>query len=72
MPSGSLSLPSSEKKGLFFSGEEAGKMAMIDDLSQLWGLPPHLTPAGMPLNLDEAQIRFMEVCFLLLAHSSFP
>ena len=69
-PSGSLNVSSSDKKGLFFSAEEAGKMAMIDDFSQLWGLPPHLTPPGMPSNLDEAQIRFMEVRSSLLAHSS--
>ena len=47
-PSSSLNLSSSERRGLFFSAEEAGKMAMIDDLSQLWGLPPHLSPPGMP------------------------
>jgi len=64
-----LNLSSSDKKGLFFSAKEVGKMAMIDNFSQLWGLPPHLTPPGMPSNLYEAQIRFMEVCSSL-AHSS--
>jgi len=65
-----LNVSSSDKKGLFFSAKEAGKMAMIDDFSQLWGLPPHLTPPGTPSNLDEVQIRFMEVRSSLLAHSS--
>jgi len=65
-----LNVSSSDKKGLFFSAEEAGKMAMINEFSQLWGLPPHLTPPGTPLNLDEVQIRFMKVRSSLLAHSS--
>ena len=48
------------------STEHAGKIAMINDVAQLWGLPPYLTPEGTPASLEEAQVRFMEV------YSFFP
>jgi hypothetical protein len=73
---GSSSQPSAERKGLFFSAEYAGKVTMIDDMARLWGLPPHITPAGTPESLEEGQVRFMEVDSLLpmhisLAHTDF-
>ena len=33
-----------ERKGLFFSTEQVAKMTMINDMAQLWGLPPYITP----------------------------
>jgi len=55
---------------MFFSVEHTSKMAMINDMAQLWGLPPSLTPEGTPVSLEEAQVRFTEV-FSLLYHC-FP
>jgi len=57
----SLSLPSVGKRGLFFSLEQAGKIAMINDMAKLWGLPPYVTPEGTPPSFEEAQVRFVEV-----------
>jgi len=36
-------------------------MAMINDMAQLWRLPPSLTPKSTPANFEEAQVCFMEV-----------
>jgi len=62
---GSSSQPSVEKKGFFFSAEQAGKITMINKMAQLWGLPPYVTPEGISMSLKEAQVRFMEVYSLL-------
>jgi len=60
-----LPVPSSqafvERKGLFFSAGQAGNITMINDIAQLWGLPPHITPEDSPASLEEAQVCFMEV-----------
>jgi len=37
---GSSSHYSTKSKGHFFSVEHAGKIAMINDMAQLWGIPP--------------------------------
>ena len=58
---GSSSLLSIEKKGLFFSAEQASKIAMINNMAKLWGLPPYVTPEGTLPNLEDAQVRFVEV-----------
>jgi len=58
---GSSSLLSVGKRGLFFSAEQAGKIAMINDMTKLWGLPLYVTPEGTPPSFEEAQVRFMEV-----------
>jgi len=39
---------------------------MINDMVQLWGLPPYLTAEDTPASLEEAQVRFIEV------YSFFP
>jgi len=52
--------------GLFFSAEHAGKMATINDMAQLWGLPPSLTLEGTPSSLEEAQGSFVDVFSLSL------
>jgi len=52
---------SDERQELFFSVEQAEKITMINNMAQLWGLPPHITPEGTPTSLEEAQVRFIEV-----------
>ena len=37
---------------------------MINDMAQLWGLPPYIALEGTPASLEEAQVRFMEVLSL--------
>jgi len=34
---------------------------MINEMAQLWGLPPYITPEGTPASLEEAQVHFMEI-----------
>jgi len=62
---GSSSQPSVERKRLFFSAEQAGKITVINEMAQLWGLPAYVTSEGTPASLEEAQVRFMEVYSLL-------
>jgi len=58
-------VPSSQasvkRKGLFFSAKQAGKITMINNMAQLWGLPPHITTEDTPASLEETQACFMEV-----------
>jgi len=44
-----------ERKGLFFSTEQVAKMTMINDMAQLWGLPPYITPEGTPAPVPSSQ-----------------
>jgi len=40
---------------------QAGKITMINDMAKVWGLPAFVTPEGTLPNLENAQVRFMEV-----------
>jgi len=53
---GSSSQPFVVRKGLFFSTEQAGKITMTNEMAQLWGLPPYVTPEGTPTSLEEAPV----------------
>jgi len=68
---GSSSQRSVERKGIFFSAEQAGKTTMINEMAQLWGLPPYVTLEGTPASLEEAQVCFMEVYSLLTTNIIF-